>query len=206
MKMADYLWLIPGVVFHPIETCLRIKEKRDTLSLIPAGILLLLYTAASLGMVYLVHFPLATVDPRTSNAFLQIGIYVVPIISWTASAYGVTSIMDGEVKAKELITAVAYGLIPYTIITILATAGSYLISATQTGLYGAIQTIAVTWLVLFQAMAIYVLNGYTFWKTLRTIFLIIVGMALIVFIAFLLYSMSAQLFAFLGGFLREMTL
>ena len=82
---------------------------------------IILFVAAYLvkmAYLYVVHFPLASIEIEDVNPWFEmVKIWLVPI-SWIPASFMATSISGGESKVKEITFTSAISLTPYILINI----------------------------------------------------------------------------------------
>lgn len=59
-------------------------------------VVLFLFFCVRVMQIYCTHYPLASVRSWEANIVVEIGKFVVPIVSWILGNYAVTSLLDGE--------------------------------------------------------------------------------------------------------------
>ena len=196
MKIRDYFWLSIGTVFYPADALALIKKKREKLSMLFVLAMLILFSVFYLLGIQFTHFPLQTVNLRTTNILTQLSLPLILIISWMVSGYAVSSIFDGSVKFKEFAVSIVCALVPYIIFAIPIALFSYILEINQFSLYSLINTFLIIWIVILMFYSYMTLNDFSFRKNIATCLLSIVVMAAMLFIAFIIYSMTIQIIQF----------
>lgn len=196
MGIGQGLLFCGYVVLHPIDTMegLRYNKKRINLW-VP---IIIFITAYAVRMLYLfeVHFPLASIEILDINpGFEFIKLLIVPIV-WIPASFAATSISGGECKIPEIMFTSAMSLVPYILITLPLTLLSHIMSKSQSSWYGVFQVIAYIgmFLILFQAMQI--MNNYRFGETIKMMFVSAFMLAVIVFVAILVYALTSRVIQF----------
>jgi hypothetical protein len=192
-----------ALVFHPVEAFRILKEGRDEVSALPAVVMIALAVSARVSFVYLVHFPLAQLDPRDANLWAEVLKIVIPLLTWVTASYGLTSILDGEMLFREVLTASAYCLVPYALLTLPLGLLSHLLSQREALLYGALQAGVYGWVALLLFTSVMTMNDYSARKTTIVCVLSLVGMFLVLALALILYTLTSQFFGFIGSVVAE---
>lgn len=203
MGIGQGLLFCGYVVLHPLDTLegLRYNKKRINLW-VP---IIIYVTAFAVRMLYLflVHFPLASIEVVNINpGFEAIKLLIIPVV-WIPASFAATSISGGECKIPEIMFTSAMSLVPYILIMLPLTFLSHIMSKTQGGWYGVFQTIAWIgmFLILFQAMMI--MNNYRFGETIKMMLVSALMLIVVVFVAILVYALSARVVQFIIAIIDE---
>ena len=200
----EHIMLAAQVIFHPVDFCALIKRKREKLGAAPIIVILLLTALCRLARVYFTHYPLNSSPPEKSNILLLLAILFVPVFSWVVGAYSTTTLMSGEVKFSELLTAGVYGYIPYIITTPVFIAVSHLLSGQSTTLFQILGVGVVIWMVIYQFICFMSLNDYGFLKSLWVGALSVVAVLLLWAVLLLFFVFIYQMVVFAGELIVEM--
>ena len=122
---------------------------------------------------------MTSLQPEYADLNLEMIRFVVPLLSGVIACYLITAIMDGEAYFSQILTAMAYALIPYIVFAIPLAALSTILSRGELGLYNSINLIIWLWVALLIFIQLKVLNDYTFKKS--------VGVMLLSIFAFLIF-------------------
>jgi hypothetical protein len=195
--------LSAGVLFHPVETFSYIKSRRRPISYTACIVLLLLVVAVRITSIFITHFPIAAVQPREANIWLESLKLLVPALTWVIACYAVTTISDGEARLGEILAAVSYSMIPYIVFTIPVAALSNLMGEDQLGLYNTLQNTVWIWVLIVLFLSIKTLNDYTFGKILKVCVISIIGSLLIWGLFILIFALTSQLLEFIHDITLE---
>lgn len=188
----------------PIETFYMVKLNRSRkFSYIFPTILLLLFFCVRILQIYFTHYPLATVQAWEANIIIEIGKYVVPIISWILGNYAVTSLLDGEAMAREVYLSTNLCLLPYIVFMPVIIGLSHFMTAEDAGIYNFLVTVILAWVVVLLFLQTMQLNDYTLGKTVGVVLLSLIAIVIIWVIAILLFSLAKQFLDFIFGIYRE---
>ena len=122
-------------VFHPIDCFDIIKRERGKFKPLPVIAMYLLAVLSNYLYIFIVHFPLSAKKATDANIALEFAMVIVPLFTFSVASYAVTAIINGESRFTELLTAQAYSLTPYIILTPILGAVSNLLSFEQAGVY-----------------------------------------------------------------------
>jgi hypothetical protein len=201
----DLFKLPLAVVFHPAETFRQVKRYREGFTYLPVLVLFVAVVAVRTIFIFLVHFPLATVQPRDANILLEAVKFIVPLVTWAVSSFAVSSIMGGEAHFKEILMASAYAFMPYILLSIPIAAVSRVLSAAggEQNLFGLLTGFVWAWVIMLLVVGVKILHDYHIWMAILVCFLSILGIALIWSLFVLVYALTGNLRAFLQGLILE---
>ncbi len=190
--------------FHPIDCFQIIKRERDRFRILPVLVLYLLAAAVNYLYIFIVHFPLSGKQPVEANVALELAMVTVPLFTFTVASYAVTAILNGESRFTELVTAYAYSLVPYIVLTPVLGLLSNILSFEQAGVYNFFKFVSLLWVLILIFVALKVLNDYTLWQTVGIVLLSLVMTVVIWAVVLLLFSLTVQLFSFFGDVYHEL--
>lgn len=198
----ELLGLSLCVLEHPIDTFRVVQRIRDRFRFYPILLLLALVVVVRLLFIQCVSFPLQMTDPRYANWVLESLMFLVPMISLAVCSFATTSILGGEMKMQEALTAVAYSLIPFILFSLPLAALSHLLSR-GSALFSIIEICIWVWCALLFILSIKVMNSYTLGETLLVLFLTILLIALLWAVLLLVYALWNQLVSFIESVRQE---
>lgn len=190
-------------VFHPIDCFDIIKRERGKFKPLPVIAMYLLAVLSNYLYIFIVHFPLSAKKATDANIALEFAMVIVPLFTFSVASYAVTAIINGESRFTELLTAQAYSLTPYIILTPILGAVSNLLSFEQAGVYFFFKYVSLLWVLLLIFMAIKYLNDYTVPQTVGIAALSIIMTVIIWAVLLLLFSLTLQLFSFFADIYHE---
>lgn len=191
-------------VFHPIQFCEIVKRNRKKLHILPWFVFPLLTFLVRMFQIYLINFSLADKRVTDVNILLELAIIFLPFFTFCISNYAFTTIMGGEAKFTELLTAMCYALVPYIVITPFLTGLSYLFNVGDKGIFIAISVLTLLWTVTLILLAVGHLNQYSGKKFLLVVLLTLVGVIIIWAVVLLFFALASQVVLSLKEFAREL--
>ena len=190
-------------LYHPLKANVIVKRRRENFHILPVILLFLFAVITRIFQLYFTHYSVATIRPEEANLVLEVAVIILPVITWFISNYALTSIMGGSAKPTEILTGIAYAYLPYIVITLFMTGFSHLLSANETGLYAAMQTIAITWQILLLFLSMKSLNDFSMGMALFVTLISVIGIAIIWALFLLLFALSSQVFYFINEIITE---
>ncbi len=194
------------MVFHPIDAYDEIKLRRNRRSALASVTILLLVILMRYLYVLTVHRPLADIRIQDTNMLLEIGRFLLPILSIVVSLYAVTRILYGETTFLMTFNVVCYSMIPFLLLTPIQILLSRILSNTSAGLFGALHGIMWAWIVLLVFVSIQYMNTYTFRKTVAVSLLSLIGILLMWALAITVIALVFQVIGFFNELTREFIL
>jgi hypothetical protein len=200
------LWarIFVGVLVHPIDAFEKIKANRDRINVLPVAVMLALVMTARIAFIYLVHFPVSTLDPRDTNIALELVKFIVPVLSWGIVTFAITSIWDGECVAQECMATAVAGMVPYVVLAVPLALFSRILEVDQKGFFAVANTAMFTWVGLLLFSGMMTMNAYTFRQAVQVGLVCVVSILLFWAVFLLLATLIYQLYHFVQGVLVEL--
>lgn len=195
--------LVPfRMMLHPIDMCNDIKyEGRGSFGL--ANLIVVLYFVCSIIRKQYFGF---SFNQQQGEAFNVWPIFVQTIallILWTITSWSLSTLLDGEGKVSEIWITTCYSMLPSVLFTIPIVLLSNVILLEEGPLVNMLSSAVNMWTFYILAMSTLVVQQYTVRKTLSLIFLTFVGIAAVVFIIIMFFSLFQQFFMFVDTALKE---
>jgi hypothetical protein len=203
--MNDLMKLPLSVVIRPGETFRCIPLYRHNFSYLPVFVLFFLTICARVGFIFITHFPLAALDPRDANIFLEMVKLLVPLVTWAVASYAVTSIMDGEAEFREILLASAFAMVPYILLAVPIAGFSQVLSSVgvEKKIFSFLNTVVWIWVLFLLFLSVKNLHDYHVGKTVLVCVISVLGMALIWSLFVLMFALTGNLRAFVQGLALE---
>lgn len=202
-RYFSFFKLALSVLFHPIQTFDIVKENRKSLKVSYSVIILLMAVAVRVFYIFTVHYPLAGIDPRDSNIWLEMLRILLPVLTWVAASFAVTSILEGESTIVEILTDSSLCMVPYIVINIPLALLSNVLCKNEETLFKVISYGSLIWVIILFLTSIKIINDYGIMKTVLTTAMCLSGMLLIWAVSLILIVFSTQLYEFVIGLMRE---
>ena len=202
-SMANTLLCSLGVAFHPVDTLSSFKNSRKRTSPIAGMAILLAVFVIRIVMIYSTHYPLVSLEPRDANLFLEFGKLILPIVTSVIACYLVISIVGGESTLPEIFTTFSMSWTPYIVINFLLTLFSRVMCREEGEIYAFFAQIAIVIPILLMVLSIYLLNNYSFIKTLSVAVLTVIVVILLWIVVLMILGYTVQFYEFLSGLVTE---
>ncbi len=194
------------MVLHPIDAMEGIRYNKSRINMKVPFLILIIAYIVRIAYIYIVHFPLASMEVADANlVFEAVKLWIVPI-SWIPASFAATSISGGETKFPEITFTSALSLTPYIIINLPLMFLSNIWSKSQQSWYGVFSVLAYIGMFLILYFAMMILNNYTMKKTIGMMFVSAFMMLVIWLVLGLFYVLSGRLIQFIFTLFTEFKL
>lgn len=169
-----------------------------------AIVLLIGAVIANIIKLWLTPYLFTTSDITKTNILVEgiIGV-CVPLLLWCISNWCFTTLMDGKGTFRDIFIFSCNCLLPLIIIYPLVTGVSYFLYEGSASFANLITMVAIAWMLFLFVAGTITTHQYTLSKAIVSIALSIVGMLIIVFLAFLVVILAQQVFVFVSQLFTE---
>lgn len=183
------------VMVHPFDGFWDLKYEKKGRAAVAAGIVILLIISIIVQKQFagfLVNFN----DPRYLNSIDEFKYILLPFVLWCLGNWSVTTLLDGEGRLKEIAIASAYAMTPVVLAYFMTTVISNFMTNEETAIYYLLNSFAGIWFIWLLFIGIMTVHQYTPAKTIATMLLTLIVMAIIVFLGMLAFSLIGQIIGF----------
>lgn len=142
-------------------------------------------------------------NPLDVNSLIDLVSIFAIFFLFCAGNWSITTLMEGEGRFKDIVTATGYSVIPIILFFLPATFLSHLIAANEEAFYFLLIGLAVAWALLLIFMSNMTIHNYTLTKALATMLFTGIAMLIILFLLFLLFSLMQQIYGFFNSLYME---
>ncbi len=135
----------------------------------------------------------------------EVLIVMMPLLLWALSNWCVTTLADGEGNIKDVYTFTCYALLPMALFTLLNTVLSHFIVLDEAMYMTFFSSLSVIWSGYLIFSGNTQTHRYTVGKSILSIFMAVVGMAIIVFLALVIFTTYQQIYGFIDSIVKEVT-
>ncbi len=190
------------VITHPFDGFWDLKrESKGTLSaaLTFAVLTVLMLVMQKQGTAFLFN------RNRLEEVDMMVDIVTVGLlfILWCVSNWCLTSLMDGEGKMRDIAIFTGYSLLPLLLIQFPLILVSHVITAEEGTFYYVFSVFSYLWTIALLVLGMMITHQYSMKKTLATTLLTLLGMAIILFIGLLFFSVIQQFLTFIVTAYKE---
>ena len=206
-RLLDRAWdqirFVWYICLHPLEGFWKMKyEKKGNL-----GTAMLILAMASGTFIFsrqYTGFVFNTADLTRLNVPMEIASIVVPFFLWCGINWSLTTLMDGKGTFRDVTISSAYALVPLIITMIPLTVVSNYLIQREGAFYLLGISLGTMWtLILLVFGAVMTIHEYNFSKTVWTCIFTAAGMAFALFLGFLFFNLSEQVYMFFNEVISE---
>lgn len=192
--MSPYLYPF-YICMHPRDGFLELKANKKGSSLvvtiiIAAWLLVEMFYRTATGYDMNTFTAEDTSLLRTSVITVMI-FFMVAISNWCFC-----TLLDGKGRLKDICVVAANALVPYIIVRFLTTCGSWILAGDEQVFLTYAVVVSEIWAFFIAFSGLQEIHEYSFGKTILAIFLTIVGLIIILFIALMLLMLFQQVYFF----------
>lgn len=188
---------------HPMDGFYEIRH-RNRGSVPLAIIFVVLFSFVYSMNRMLSSFVVNDIDPRSIDSFDDLTGVLLLFALFCVGNWSITCLMNGEGRLKDIAIVMGYSLLPMILTYVPATIISQFIAANEEAFYTAIMTFGTMWTVILALLGIMIVHNYSILKTLLTLFLTVISMLIIIFIAMMLSDLVSQVYGFFYSIYTEL--
>ena len=200
-NMSPYVYPFYSLI-HPSDGFQEMKYNKKECLPFGIGVLILWYITTVIKTQYK-DFVFNYQNPDDINIILilitTLGVFFIAAVA----NWAITTLMDGEGSFKVIVTSGAYALMPVVFSNIIVTVLSKFLVEDEGVFLDYIELIAWIWTALLLVIALQKIHDFSYGKTISMIALTFLGVAIIVFLGVLIYSLYQQVSSFIVGLYYE---
>ncbi len=202
-SLKEELLFVFHVILHPFDGFWDLKHERR--GSVRAGVLILAVVILSffyngIGRGYIVNSL-----GSYSTLFAQARTVLIPVFLWVTANWCLTTLFDGEGSYKDVFVATCYALAPLPIFVILSTILSNVVTAEEAGIVSFLLNLGYVWVGLLLFFGMMVTHDYSMGKNILVSLGTILGMAVIMSVAFLFTMLVQKMVGFVSAIIEEIS-
>ena len=191
------------IIFHPFDGFWDARRENRG-SPLAAGIFML---AAALCTAFQIKISGMVSGTGKYVSFLLIAaVFLGALAVFCISNRCITSLSDGKGSFADIFTVAGYSVIPIILTSSAATLLSAFLSGNESGIITVLLYFGYIWTVFLLFSGILTVHQYGFFKNICSMLLTVIGMAVIVFLIFLLINLLGRIFNFADSIITELRL
>lgn len=190
------------ILLHPADGYWDMKRENKG-SLATCFTILLLHFVSLLINEYAVGFIFDTSLGTNSDVIFLFVVAVAPILLFSLANLSVTTFLEGEGKFKDIFMMSCYALTPNIIITLLTTVLTNFLALEESTYITMLSTLAMVWMLMLFFIGIMQVHNYSMSRTIASVVLTIIAMAIILFLLLLFLDMISRIFGFGYSIVQE---
>ena len=193
------------MILHPFDGSWDlIHEKRGSMTAAHTIVILALMTR--LWDMRFSNFMVNHTRWSEVNIIKELASVLVPLFIWVLANWCLTTLMDGKGHFKDIYMATAYSFTPYVLIGIPMIFVSNVVTQEEGVFYTYFNVFALIWCVFLILCAMMMIHDYGLLKGLGSSVLSVAGMAIIIFVVLLFFSLISDAVAYFVSLYKEITL
>ena len=194
-------------MLHPFKGFWELKHDKKARTAVSVTLYVLFVIAGLIFKQFAAYsFNTFAVRPENINVFSDAGVFILIVLLWCYSNWGITTLFNGEGSVKDIFHYTAYSLMPYIIFTLALTVLSQFMTVDESTIFTFINFMGIFWTGLLLYCGTMVTHQYGAIGTIFAIICIALGMALIMFIGMLFFFLLQQIFGVVYTIYREVTM
>ena len=192
------------IMAHPVDAALEIREKRYT-SVMAASVIYLFTAVGMMLKTQYSSFRFNTFDEGTGNLFI-IGLGALLLfLLFTISNWALCVLFDSEAYYKDIFCCLAYSLLPFMISLYASTALSYMLCVDEGMIISVVNGICLFWSMILLFFTYKEIHQYTASKTVVSVLCTLIGLILVAFLLFMIFSLVQQMVSFVELAIAELS-
>jgi hypothetical protein len=187
---------------HPIDGCYGIKRE-GKVSVLAANILLAIGLVFYIVNRYFCGFLFKTVREGRFDVLSDVGMVLIAAALLVGCNYLMCTINDGEGRMKDIYCAFVYSFGPYLVMQPFLFLLSHGVTYNEEFFVHFGTLVMFVWVAVLIVISVREINNYTVGETAKILFLTAFTVLIVCLLAFILYVLWAQVFDFVGSFVRE---
>ncbi len=190
------------VIVHPFDGFWDLThEKRGSLA--AANFILILSLLTSVFRLEFTTFQFIKVNLERANFLIEMLGILLPFIIFVVTNWALTTLFDGKGTLKDVWIASAYAMTPYPLIVIPNTIFSNFLAEEEDTFNYFFHDFSIVWSALLFISAVMMVHAYSIGKTMLCILFTILGMAVVIFLLLLFFSLISDAGAFFYSLYKE---
>jgi len=191
------------VIVHPFDGFWDLThEKRGSLA--AANFILILSLLTSVFRLEFTTFQFIKVNLERANFLMEMLGILLPFIIFVVTNWALTTLFDGKGTLKDVWIASAYAMTPYPLVVIPNTILSNFLAEEEDTFNYFFHDFAIVWSALLFISAIMMVHAYSIGKTIICIVFTIAGMAIVIFLLLLFFSLISDSGAYVYSLYKEL--
>ena len=191
------------VPFHPINCFYDIRMK-DKGTMLGAFMIYVLFFSVFLLFQTSLGFIFQTTDIESIDLSALVVGYLTIVVFYTICNFLMAAVSDGEGNLKHVFIYPAYSLFPLMAAMLINIGLSYILTQTEVFFFDTVLLIGAVWSVILLILGLQEMHNYDFRVAIKSIFLTIGFMIVIVIILLMVAVIWDQLYHFILGLGREL--
>lgn len=197
--------MIRKVLAHPFDFYEDIQSP-GRIKWIQGVVIVLLTFVAKMLSIMLTGYAFQTNEPHEISMLHEFIWIIVPWLTWCVSNWGVSTILDGEGRFKEIFVGSAFALVPYMLFVVPVTLLTLVLSLEEASIYKLGIQFLMLWVGWLFLVKVKTIHDFSLKKVVIITIISLIGIGIIWFVGILLFGIANQFIAFMIDLFKEMRL
>lgn len=193
------------LLIHPIDAMNDLKYEHKASGAI-AALLAVLFFLEQLVAESATGYLFGTPQAQRRSIWLIMASTLGLLLLWGVCSWAACTLFDGEGRFGEILLMTAYALLPWVLLSPVETLLSNVISLDGSAVFSAVRLIGVGWTLLLVFLGMMVCQQFTVSKTVALTVVSLLGIAALLFLVLLFFSITQQMVGFVKDLITELTL
>lgn len=189
---------------HPFQIFGNMKEKRRSGSPLVCAVLIVLFYITSILGDTASGFLFSNYDAATFNSFFVLLRTFGLILLWGIANWLIASLFEGKGTLADVMTVTCYSLLPLILTQLIALPLSHVLLLEEGTFLHLLQTLGVLYTLMLIVIGTMVIHDFSLMKFIGTALLTLFGMAVVVFVIFMIVILLQQGYGFVVTVFSEM--
>jgi hypothetical protein len=199
----NMIWMMRQVLAHPVDFYEDIQQP-GRLKWSYGVMLILLAFAARMISIMVTGFEFQTREPYEISYVKEFIWILLPWLTWSISNWGVSAIMDGEGKFKEVLVGSAFAMVPYIVLSVPLALLATVLTLSEKSIYSFLTITIFVWVGLLLLIKVKVVHDFEFGKLTWITVISLIGVAIVWFISILMFGLANQFVNFILDLIKEL--
>lgn len=190
-------------MFHPVHGFEEVKDENNGSAKLGCLILFLFFVSSIISDQY-TAFTFNIVRAETYNVFITALSTLAPACFFVVVNWAMCTLMNGEGKMREIWVATTYSLLPLFFMNLVNVGLSYIIVAEEAVFVVMLSAIMTLWAGVMLYQGVRIVHQYTGFRTILALIITVIGLAIVVFIIVLVYSLVQEIYVFGNTIYKEL--
>lgn len=141
--------------------------------------------------------------PSDFNVLITIMQAFAVVFVWTIANWAVCTLIEGKGKLKDIFCMSVYALVPFIIMSIIGILLSNILVQEEAAFLGFCQQLGIWWTAILLLAGLSSIHQFSFGKTILSVILTIIGIAIIIFLAIMFFGLLKQVVSFFTSIYSE---
>lgn len=201
----DRVYTLFRLFTHPIDAFNDVKYENKA-SLFLANVMAILFFVEQVISETVTGYLFGIPQAGRRSVLVILCSTVGVLLLWCICSWAACTLFDGEGRFVEIWITTAYSLLPWLFFSPIITLLSNVSSQDEAVLLGAVRLIGIVWSLLLVFLGMMVCQQFTVTKTAALCVVSIAGIAALLFLVLLFFSISQQMVGFVKNIISELSM